>query len=330
MKSRGADHCHCCFNNSNHPSSPKSEYHVHSPQPEYSQRRRRSHDYCRRIRLYHSNLTVFIWVVISMMMMMVETHRPCLVAAWSTRTSTITSKMKHGKIRTLNYQNDRRAFIPPILHMSLDSRELRFYHRTTASSTTSPVSTTISNTASNAQEYRRSQTSSSSTGYDNTSPNNHHFHNSVIVPNYLSHLFPTSLLETQYKMMETITPVVVTAMSAVASAIRTTNVPSSGSTTTFESQKQRDQTSSLLVANRNSKDNATFKNTASSNRFNSTLTTSRTVVTQQQHLRRPRPPQSGYGPSIQLTTEELELFNLLRHFRNEIGLTTTLRVAGRR
>ena len=268
-------------------------------------------------------------------MITVETQRPCWVVAWSTRTITTTYKMNHGKIRTLNYQNiNRRAFVPSVLHMSLDSRELRFYHRTAATLTTSPASSTITNTASNAPEYWRSQPGSSSTDFDLTSPNNHHFHNSVIVPNYLSHIFPTSLLETQYKMMETITPVVVTAMSAVASAIRTTNVPSTGSTdtttsTTFKSQKQMDQTSLLRVANRKSKDHATFQNSASNNRFNSTLTTSRTVVTQQQqHLRRPRPPQSGYGPSIQLTTEEEELFNLLRHVRNEIGLTTTLRVAG--
>jgi tRNA nucleotidyltransferase/poly(A) polymerase len=45
-------------------------------------------------------------------------------------------------------------------------------------------------------------------------------------------------------------------------------------------------------------------------------------------LRRRRPPQAGYGPSIQLTPEEEELFSLLRHVRNEIGLSTTFRVAG--
>ena len=46
------------------------------------------------------------------------------------------------------------------------------------------------------------------------------------------------------------------------------------------------------------------------------------------NLRRRRPPQAGYGPSIQLTPEEQELFTLLRHVRNEIGLQTTFRVAG--
>jgi tRNA nucleotidyltransferase (CCA-adding enzyme) len=39
-------------------------------------------------------------------------------------------------------------------------------------------------------------------------------------------------------------------------------------------------------------------------------------------------PQIGYGPSIQLTHEERELFQLLRRVRKETGLSTTLRVAG--
>lgn len=39
-------------------------------------------------------------------------------------------------------------------------------------------------------------------------------------------------------------------------------------------------------------------------------------------------PRQGYGRSLKLTEEELELFNLLRRVRNETGITTTLRVAG--
>ena len=42
-----------------------------------------------------------------------------------------------------------------------------------------------------------------------------------------------------------------------------------------------------------------------------------------------RQPQTGYGPSIRLTPEERDLFELLRRVRTETGLhTTTLRVAG--
>lgn len=43
---------------------------------------------------------------------------------------------------------------------------------------------------------------------------------------------------------------------------------------------------------------------------------------------RARPPRCGYGPSIRLTDGEHRLFALLRHVRNETGLSTTLRVAG--
>lgn len=41
-----------------------------------------------------------------------------------------------------------------------------------------------------------------------------------------------------------------------------------------------------------------------------------------------RPPQRGYGPSIQLTDEERKLFELLRYVRHDTHLDTTLRVAG--
>lgn len=247
------------------------------------------------------------------------------------------------------------------LRMSLDSRELRFYRTSTVSSgrtdhthdyDDTPIASTqrVASTAtysatSNAREYSTSSSSSSRMSRDITS-NNHHYQNSVIVPNYLSNIFPSSILETQYKMIETITPVV-TAMSAVASAIMTSNL-STGTTTAVESQpklrnmenEQPHQTmpplrvtaTTQLEASRKSTDKSSnlnrpkSKNTAVSiHRFNSTVAIPTLV---QQHLRRPRPPQSGYGPSIQLTTEEQELFNLLRHVRNEIGLTTTLRVAG--
>lgn len=39
-------------------------------------------------------------------------------------------------------------------------------------------------------------------------------------------------------------------------------------------------------------------------------------------------PQTGYGPSIKLSDDERELFDLLRKVRHETGLHTTLRVAG--
>jgi tRNA nucleotidyltransferase/poly(A) polymerase len=41
-----------------------------------------------------------------------------------------------------------------------------------------------------------------------------------------------------------------------------------------------------------------------------------------------QPPQTGYGPSITLTPEEQNLFELLRRVRGAMGLQTTLRVAG--
>ena len=40
------------------------------------------------------------------------------------------------------------------------------------------------------------------------------------------------------------------------------------------------------------------------------------------------PPQQGYGPSIHLTVDEKQLFELLKHVHEETGLQTTLRVAG--
>lgn len=42
----------------------------------------------------------------------------------------------------------------------------------------------------------------------------------------------------------------------------------------------------------------------------------------------PTQPRQGYGPSIQLTEEERDLFTLLRQVRSETKLDTTLRVAG--
>ena len=307
---------------------------------------------------------------------------------YSGRSSSSRDRWNCGRVQISQQQQSPSWFG---LHMSLDSRELRFYrsgftssssgitdsthiydndHTPLLSSTVSTKSTTTAtySTSTNAREYSDSSSSSSRIMSHDITSNNHHYHNSVIVPNYLSHIFPTSLLETQYKMIETITPVVVTAMSAVASAIRTSNVASatasvvdarklvrsntgpslrSGSTTTTSTRTMEsehatttNQQSPLVVvestkpmqSKRKSMDTSSnldrskvVKNVASIHRFNSTLSLPTPVP---QHLRRPRPPQSGYGPSIQLTTEEQELFNLLRHVRNEIGLTTTLRVAG--
>ena len=49
---------------------------------------------------------------------------------------------------------------------------------------------------------------------------------------------------------------------------------------------------------------------------------------QQQKQQQHPPPKRGYGPYINLSPEERELFRLIRKARDESGLSTTMRVAG--
>merc|ERR1740130_275770 len=50
--------------------------------------------------------------------------------------------------------------------------------------------------------------------------------------------------------------------------------------------------------------------------------------TEQQQKQQHPPPKRGYGPYINLSPEERELFRLIRKARDESGLSTTMRVAG--
>jgi len=91
------------------------------------------------------------------------------------------------------------------------------------------------------------------------------------------------------------------------------------SASAFSNQNRNNNKNTSTSGARNKIDAAVVRSGSSS------TTTTTTIPNSQQ---RQRQPQTGYGPSIQLTDEERALFELLRRVRIETKLNTTLRVAG--